>query len=223
MRNLAEFFKDKKPVAEKLIAYGFQKNGDRFFFKQIICNGQFQLSVSLSPSSDTARLFDTATGEEYVLADVDFASGGFVGEVRAAYEAALNDIATRCFETDIFKNAQTKEVIRFIEKSYGDRLEFLWQPKSNAAVCRNRRNRKWYIAFMTVAGKKLGLDFDRTIEIIDLRFQKEEIEAVVDNRGVFPGFHMNKKSWITVRLDGEVETSKIFSLIENSYKLSLRK
>ena len=36
-----------------------------------------------------------------------------------------------------------------------------------------------------------------------------------------PGYHMNKKSWITIKLDESVETTTIFDLIDNSYNLSI--
>ena len=34
---------------------------------------------------------------------------------------------------------------------------------------------------------------------------------------------MNKESWITIRLNGDMSTKKIFELIDNSYKISLEK
>ena len=34
---------------------------------------------------------------------------------------------------------------------------------------------------------------------------------------------MNKESWITIRLNGDMNTKKILELIDNSYKLSLAK
>ena len=63
----------------------------------------------------------------------------------------------------------------------------------------------------------------KEIEIIDLRYSKEDIQNVVDNKKIFPGYHMNKKSWITIKLDDSVDTQKIFELIDNSYKISVGK
>ena len=40
---------------------------------------------------------------------------------------------------------------------------------------------------------------------------------------IFAGYHMNKNSWITIKLDGSIKIEKIFELIDNSYKLSLEK
>ena len=59
------------------------------------------------------------------------------------------------------------------------------------------------------------------MEIIDLRYPKDKIKQVIDSDKIFPGYHMNKESWITIRLNGDVSTKKIFELIDNSYKISL--
>lgn len=61
------------------------------------------------------------------------------------------------------------------------------------------------------------------MEIIDLRYPKDKIKQVIDNDKIFPGYHMNKESWITIRLNGDMSTKKIFELIDNSYKISLEK
>ena len=34
---------------------------------------------------------------------------------------------------------------------------------------------------------------------------------------------MNKKSWITIKLDGSVNENEIYKLIDNSYMLSIKK
>ena len=69
----------------------------------------------------------------------------------------------------------------------------------------------------------MGIESDKIIEIIDLRYQKDKIKEIVDKQKVFTGYHMNKNSWITIKLDGSVKTEKIFTLIDNSYNISLNK
>ena len=61
------------------------------------------------------------------------------------------------------------------------------------------------------------------VDIIDLRYSKDKIKEIVDNEKIFEGYHMNKNSWITIRLDGSLETDKICELIDNSYNISLTK
>lgn len=61
------------------------------------------------------------------------------------------------------------------------------------------------------------------VEILDLRYQKNDIKNIIDNYKIFPGYHMNKDNWITIILDGRVELEEIYQLIDNSYQLSLHK
>lgn len=46
---------------------------------------------------------------------------------------------------------------------------------------------------------------------------------MIDNEKIFTGYHMNKDSWITIKLDNSIKTKIIFELIDNSYNLSLEK
>ena len=39
----------------------------------------------------------------------------------------------------------------------------------------------------------------------------------VDNKAVFPAYHMNKKYWITVILSSDVPFEKITALLDESY------
>lgn len=52
---------------------------------------------------------------------------------------------------------------------------------------------------------------------------QEKIGKIVDNERYFAGYHMNKKHWITIKLDGSVNINEIYELIDNSYNLSKNK
>ena len=76
---------------------------------------------------------------------------------------------------------------------------------------------------MVLSKRKLEIDSDEIIDILDLRYQKDLIKDFIDNDKILPGYHMNKNSWITIKLDDSVPNKKIFELIDNSYNLSLEK
>ena len=48
----------------------------------------------------------------------------------------------------------------------------------------------------------------------------EEIEKRVDGKKYFAGYHMNKKHWITLCLDGSSELYEILWLIDERYVLA---
>ena len=214
-----EVFKFKVPDFQKLEAFGFQKQGAVYIYETFLMDRQFCLSVSVSDKVKTT-LTDTDIGEPYILHKIPSVKGAFVGKIRKAYLSVLEDISKACFDTCVFKCLQTKQVVRYIKDTYGDELEFLWKSAPDNAIVRRKDNRKWYGAFLTVKGSKIGLDTDKEVEIIDLRGQPEHIEKEVDNACYFAGFHMNKKHWYTVCLDGRVSTDEIYKRVDESYRLA---
>ena len=125
----------------------------------------------------------------------------------------------------VFNSPQAQEVIAYVRKKYGDELEFLWQKFPKNAIWRNKDNQKWYAALLAVPRNKLaGQTSEEEVEIIDIRFQKNEaLEFAESNDNVFPGYHMNKNNWVTIILDGSMATEQILELLDQSYRISLKK
>ncbi len=221
MRNLESKLKKRKINDEKLLKYGFKKENEKYVYKTKIQNDQFEVNVVISDEKNYAKLIDLENETEYIPVDIETSTGQFVGELKQEYEKIIEDIIMKCTSKEVFKSRQAKEVIHYIEEKYRDKLEFLWEKFDDNAIWRNKQNNKWYGILLTVSERKLGMESDKIVEIIDLRYPKEKIESVLDHTKIFPGYHMNKKSWITIKLDETVETTKIFKLIDNSYKLSI--
>ncbi len=91
------------------------------------------------------------------------------------------------------------------------------------AIWRRKDTRKWYGALLTVSKRKLGLEDDDMVEIVDLRIPPEELEALIDGQRYYPGYHMNKKHWFTMCLDGSVPIKEICRRIDESYRLAEKK
>ena len=215
-----KFFTHKTPNAKRLISYGFLKNDDGYLYSCPILNDQMVLYVTvLKNGSVKTELIDTLSNEEYILHLVKNAVGSFIGEVRNEYEKVLTDISKNCFDNEIFKFAQSKRVIAYFEEKYGNCLEHLWADAPDNAIVRRSDTNKWYAAILTVSRRKIGLHSDEKVEIIDLHARTEDIPFLVDNICIFPGFHMNKKHWITVILDGSMTDERLFELIDQSYIL----
>ena len=60
-------------------------------------------------------------------------------------------------------------------------------------------------------------------EILDIRADAETMARSLDFEHYFPGYHMNKRTWLTVRLDGSVPFGEIAPLIARSYELAGKK
>ncbi len=217
-------FKNKKMNLEQLLSFGFSKKGNMYTYSADIIGGQFEMTVHITQDERiTTKIIDKATNDEYVLHKIPSACGKFVGAVKAEYEAILNDIAEKCFERDVFKSEYSKMVINYIREKFKDELEFLWQKFSDNAVVRRSDNKKWYMVMLVISKAKLGLPNDENIEILDLRSDPEDIESVVDNKKYFRGYHMNKKHWLTICLDGSVPIEEIYDRIDKSYDIAGKK
>lgn len=130
---------------------------------------------------------------------------------------------------NVFQSEQAREVIKFVRETYGGELEFLWRRFPKNAIWRNPENRKWYGALLVVERDKLGLTEGSMVEgdlasdeleILDLRFYRNEaLDFAEGDPDVFPGYHMNKNSWITLILDGRTEMEKILRLLTQSYEI----
>ncbi len=215
-----DIFLRKKAVPEKLAVYGFQKIRGGYRYGTNILDNAFALEIAIGKgTAPDTKLTEIATGEEYVLYKTD-AVGAFVGEVRTAVTNILQDIAECCYETAVFKAEQSVALIAYVREKYGDELEYLWDKFPDNAVWRRKDNKKWYGALLTVSRRKLGIPSDEIVEIIDLRIAPEETENLIDNARFFPGWHMNKKHWYTIILDGTVSMDEICRRVDESYLLA---
>ena len=71
------------------------------------------------------------------------------------------------------ESKQSKELIDYIRKTYGDELEFLWKKFPKNAIWRRKDTQKWYGIVLTVSKKKLGLPDDESVEILIFVFYRK--------------------------------------------------
>ncbi len=166
------------------------------------------------------EIIDTETNEPYVLHLLEMKRSGYSEKVYKEYSEVLEKIKKKCFEDEIFKANYTKEIITYVKNKYGDELEFLWEKSPKNAVVRRKSSNKWYVVLLTISKRKISLNSDEIIEIINLHNNPEEIEKIIDYKKYFPAYHMNKKYWCTICLDGTVELKEIYKKIDISYELA---
>ena len=219
MRKINNFIKDKKIDFKKLEEFGFKLIDNSYYYQTLLLKNQFKMSVKINlDNSIFTEIIDTETNEPYILYLIEKRSG-YSEKVYKEYSDILEKIKKKCFEDEIFKANYTKEVINYIKNKYRDELEFLWEKSPKNAVVRRKSSKKWYAVILTVSKRKLNLDTDEIIEVINLHNIVEEIEKLIDNKKYFPAYHMNKKHWCTICLDGTVELKEIYKLIDVSYEL----
>lgn len=218
-----EIFGKKTIILSKLPQYGFAETDGSYVFRTEILGGQMSLTVKIDKNGKIgAEVYDTETEDAYTLFLVEDAAGGFVGEVREEYERVLLDVAEKCSETEIFKSEQSKLLIEYCRNKFGGELEFLWKKFDDNAIWRRKDNNKWYGLICKVPKRKLGIPSDETVEIAGFRMAPEKIEKAVDNEKYFRAYHMNKKHWITVCLDGSLPFGELCKDFDDSYALAVK-
>ena len=222
MTDFEKLFALGEPNAEKLTKNGFIKTESGYYRESPLLDFWLRVTVSDEGKVD-AQLFDPEADAPYTLHLVEGAKGNFVGEVRKVYEEALIALAETCFDRAVYKQRLTKDLLLAAKQKYGDDCEYLWERYPDCGVLRRADNRKWYAVVMTVAGNKVGLSTENIVEIVDLRAEQEVVNSLVERRGFAPAWHMNKKSWITVILDGSVELSTIVDMLDISRNLAAKK
>ena len=221
MREVKDFIKDKKIDLKRLEKFGFKLKDNSYYYDIFLLNNQFKMTVKINlDNSIFTEIIDVETNETYVLHLLEERRNGYIEKVYKTHSEVLEKIKKECFEDEIFKTDYTKEIVDYIKNKYGDELEFLWEKSPKNAVIRRKSTKKWYAVILTISKRKLNLDSDEAVEIINLHNSPEEIEKIIDNKRYFPAYHMNKKHWCTICLDGTVELEEIYKLIDISYELA---
>ena len=221
MREIKDFIKDKKIDLKRLEKFGFKLINKSYYYYTSLLKNQFKMSVKINlDNSIFTEIIDVETSEPYVLHLLEMKRSGYSEKIYGAYSEVLEKIKKECFEDEIFKTDYTKEVVDYVKNKYGDELEFLWEKSPKTAVVRRKSSKKWYAVILTLSKRKLNLDSDELVEVINLHNSPEEIEKLIDNKKYFPAYHMNKKHWCTICLDGTVELKRIYKLIDKSYELA---
>lgn len=216
-------FRNKKLNREKLVSFGFEEHNGGYYYYTDLLDGQMRMNITvLYDGNVSTEVIDNNSGEEYILHNIADATGAFVGQVKAEYDAVLEKVSSKCFETDVFKSEQAKRLIQYVREKYGDELEFLWKKFSDNAIWRRKDTNKWYAVLLIVSKRKLGIDSDETVEILDLRIKPENLDEFLDNKKYFAGYHMNKKHWYTICLDDSVSFEEICERVAISYTLALK-
>lgn len=111
-----------------------------------------------------------------------------------------------------------EEIFEYVKKQYGTIPEYLWKSSPKSAIFRHK-NGKWYAAILRVEKSKLGLKEEGTVDIINVKCEPDMVGLLTQTYGFLPGYHMNKKYWITMLLDGSVSEAKILDFLDMSYDL----
>ena len=223
---MLDLFEKYQANPEKLQVFGFEKIGEEFVYSQEIMNGDFLLQLKLQGDKLDYQVFDQETDDEYVQVKMEAMTGKFVGQVREACQEIFLMIRANCFEEVGFLYEQSSRLQDYVAKTYGGRLEYLWENSSkngnlHAGVFRHQDTKKWYGIFMTIDWSKFENGKTGQIEVLNVK--NNQVADLLKKAGIYPEFHMNKKYWLSLPLDDTLTDTELFSLLDKSFELTQKK
>lgn len=216
-----EIFKSYQFNKEKARDYGFVENGEVWTYSCQILQGDFIMTVSITPDNVSFQVFDKETGDLYPQVHMESMRGSFVGSVREACLEILHQIRKACFDVQDFICPQTKRIMTKVQEKYGNQLEYLWEKSPDTAVLRHEDNQKWYAVVMRIPWDKLEKGREGLVEAVNLKH--DQVADLLSKKGIYPAFHMNKRYWLSLALDDTLSDEMVLELIERSWNLSVKK
>ena len=215
-----EIFKSYQFNKEKAHAYGFVENGEVWTYSCQILQGDFFMTVSITPDNVSFLVFDQETGDLYPQVHMKSMRGSFVGSVREACLEILYQIRKACFDVQDFICPQTKRIMAQVQEKYGNQLEYLWEKSPDTAVLRHEDNQKWYAVVMRIPWDKLEKGREGLVEAVNLKH--DQVADLLSKKGIYPAFHMNKRYWLSLALDDSLQDEEVIELIERSWNLTVK-
>ena len=216
-----EIFKSYQFNKEKARDYDFVENGEVWNYSCQILQGDFSMTVSITPDNISFQVFDQETGDLYPQVHMESMRGSFVASIREACLEILYQIRKACFDVQDFIFPQTKRIMAQVQKKYGNQLEYLWEKSPDTAVLRHEGNQKWYAVLMRIPWDKLEKGREGLVEAVNLKH--DQVADLLSKKGIYPAFHMNKRYWLSLALDDSLQDEEVLELIERSWNLTVKK
>lgn len=218
MKIEEEIFKTYILNEKKLIKYGFTKEKESYKYSKKFMDGTFRADITIDNQGKiTGKVYDLDAESEYTNFRVEDINGSFALTVKEEYQNILKDIRDNCFEKKYFAFSQSNRITELIINKYKVTPEFLWEKSPTDGVFRNPKSEKWFGLIMNIDKSKIVPKQTGEIEILNLKLDDINYQKY---KGIYPAYHMNKKSWVSIILDDTLTDEEIMKLVDISYELS---
>ena len=209
----------KRIIWDRLEKAGFTEReySERFMGGDLTC------VITAHPDGKvTAEAVDSGSGEEYLPMNIEAYTGSYVGQAREEYRAILERVSSECFTDMPFMSDQANRICRRIHDELKEDPDYPFSGGSkDAAVFRHERTGKWFAIVMNV--KKSVLDkgsSDEMTDVMNVKIDPDSREELLKEPGLYICYHMNKKMWISIALDGSCPDDRVMELVKDSFELT---
>jgi len=194
--------------------YGFKKDNEQYVLVQKLSEPQFSVHFVVDTKKQTYSVSVFDGTEEYLLFNVESSSGTFVSNIRQEVEEQERKMLDACFEYANMRKIIEKHII----DTYNPKTEFPWKEYPTFQTFK-ASNDKWFALIMTIPAEKIKAGEKELVDVINLKCDPNNLQKTIDNKQIFPAYHMNKKMWLTVVLNKNTDKNNLQKLIDDSYLL----
>ena len=200
----------------QLKGFGFKEEAEKLIYRKEILDSSFFIEIVFVNSQLLIEVYDIEFDEIYSLYSVDSAVGETVQNIREHVEKLLSSILGLADKSGKISS----EIINYCNNKYGGNHVNPFKKHPDILAFVNEKN-KWYALMSNVDYSKLNKNPDITIKvkILNVKYPTDKILEIIDNKNIFPAYHMNKKHWISIVLDKNIKLETIKELIDISYSL----
>ena len=196
--------------------FGFKEEVEKLIYRKEILDSSFLMEIVFVDRQFLIEVYDLEFDEIYSLFSVDSAVGETVQNIREHVENLLSSILGLADESEKINS----EVVDYCNNRYGENHINPFKKHPDILAFVNEKN-KWYALLSDVEYNKLNKNTDITtkVKILNVKYPTDRILEIIDNKNIFPAYHMNKKHWISIVLDKNIKLKTIKELIDISYSL----
>lgn len=201
---------------EQLNGFGFKEEAEKLIYRKEILDSSFLIEIVFVNNQLMVEVYDIEFDEIYSLFSVDSAVGETVQNIREHVENLLSSILGLADESGKINS----EVVDYCNNKYGRNYVNPFKKHPDILAFVNEKN-KWYALLSDVEYNKLNKNTDITtkVKILNVKYPTDRILEIIDNKNIFPAYHMNKKHWISIVLDKNIKLETIKELMDMSYSL----
>lgn len=115
-----------------------------------------------------------------------------------------------------------QELKDYAESRYGTSPQYLWGDLPDTFVLRHGTDGKWFAVVMPVLRRKLGLEGEGEVLMVDVKCDPMLAGDFCTRPGVMRPWHMNKLHWLGI-LPDQADRQTVEELLEISYTLTMPK
>lgn len=209
------FLDTRTLIVSQVLDYGFTLEQGIFVLKKPLKTEGFSAVIELEEHRLSVEVIEDEEGLQYLPFEEKQAEGAFVSSIREAVDDLLSDIVNKCCKTLDVRG----RILDYVYKKYGTVEDYPWKRDSKTCTLKTDK-KKWYAIIMNLPYKSLGLDKTGSIDVMNLKLEPGRIQTLMDYVHYFPAYHMNKKHWISVLLDKDLDFEELKVLIDKSFSLA---